>query len=321
MLFSIIVPAYNAEKYLQECVESVLSQSLKDFELILVDDGSKDDTPKICDEYARKDTRVRVIHKQNGGSSSARNVGIDASAGEYIMFLDSDDYWDDKNALRNIKENISKKEADIYMMGFKKFFQKENKLTDEHWDVDEIDRADEQEDKLKCIMQNNMFIASAWNKIIRRMFLIRNEIKFVVGQNAEDIEWCAKLLLTTNKIIALDLNFYIYRKQNNESISSNINKKILYDISNVIERYAEIAEKTNSIYLKHYLAQQYVLWLTLSNNLKSGNIRDLLKKMKTYCYLINYNYYPYVKKVYKVRKFGFYGVRKMLGIYYLLKNK
>lgn len=321
MLFSIIVPAYNAEKYLQECVESVLSQSLKDFELILVDDGSKDDTPKICDEYARKDTRVRVIHKQNGGSSSARNVGIDASAGEYIMFLDSDDYWDDKNALRNIKENISKKEADIYMMGFKKFFQKENKLTDEHWDVDEIDRADEQEDKLKCIMQNNMFIASAWNKIIRRMFLIRNEIKFVVGQNAEDIEWCAKLLLTTNKIIALDLNFYIYRKQNNESISSNINKKILYDISNVIERYAEIAEKTNSIYLKHYLAQQYVLWLTLSNNLKSGNIRDLLKKMKTYWYLINYNYYPYVKKVYKVRKFGVYGVRKMLGIYYLLKNK
>ena len=91
-MVSVIVPVYKAEKYLCRCIDSVLAQTYQDFELILVDDGSPDGCPKICDEYARKDDRIKVIHKENGGVSSARNAGIDASTGEYLMFVDADDY-------------------------------------------------------------------------------------------------------------------------------------------------------------------------------------------------------------------------------------
>ena len=89
---SIIVPVYQVEKYIRQCVDSILAQTFTDFELILVDDGSKDQSGQICDEYARMDTRVKVIHKENGGLSDARNTGMDQASGKYFMFVDSDDY-------------------------------------------------------------------------------------------------------------------------------------------------------------------------------------------------------------------------------------
>ena len=92
MLLSIIVPVYNTEKTIRQCVDSILSQEYNDFELLLIDDGSKDASPAICDEYARQDDRVRVFHKENGGVSSARNLGIDNAQGEWITFVDADDY-------------------------------------------------------------------------------------------------------------------------------------------------------------------------------------------------------------------------------------
>ena len=98
---SIIIPVYNAENYLRRCIDSVLSQSFTDFELILVDDGSKDKSPQICDEYASQDTRVRVIHKANGGVSAARNDGLDIAKGEYITFIDSDD-WVERDYLSTL---------------------------------------------------------------------------------------------------------------------------------------------------------------------------------------------------------------------------
>lgn len=103
---SIIIPVYNAEKYLRRCIESVLSQSFTDFELILVDDGSKDSSPQICDEYVAKDDRVRVIHKENGGVSAARNDGLDIAKGEYVTFIDSDD-WVKKEYLQGFYDKHS----------------------------------------------------------------------------------------------------------------------------------------------------------------------------------------------------------------------
>ena len=91
---SIIVPVYNVEKYIHKCINSILDQSLTEFELILVDDGSPDRSGEICDEYSKKDNRIKVIHKSNGGVSSARNIGIDKACGEYIGFVDPDDYID-----------------------------------------------------------------------------------------------------------------------------------------------------------------------------------------------------------------------------------
>ena len=99
MLFSIIVPVYKVEDYIEKCIDSILLQSYTDFELILIDDGSPDKCPLICDQYKERDSRVKVIHKQNGGLSSARNAGLKVAKGEYILFLDSDDFFISGNVL------------------------------------------------------------------------------------------------------------------------------------------------------------------------------------------------------------------------------
>ena len=110
---SVIVPVYNVEKYLEECVESVLSQTFTDYELLLIDDGSTDSSGDLCDQIAKRDVRVRVIHKSNRGSSSARNKGVDEAKGEWIIFLDSDDKWADKDGLRRLCDYAMRKNLDV----------------------------------------------------------------------------------------------------------------------------------------------------------------------------------------------------------------
>ncbi|MGN1194229.1 MAG: glycosyltransferase family 2 protein, partial [Acutalibacteraceae bacterium] len=118
---SVIVPVYNAQMYLERCIKSILGQSFTDFELILVDDGSKDSSPLLCDEAAKKDSRVRVIHKKNGGVSSARNCAIDASKGKYLIFCDSDDYVE-PDWLELMHQAITKDGVEIGVCGFKFIF-------------------------------------------------------------------------------------------------------------------------------------------------------------------------------------------------------
>ena len=109
---SIIVPVYNAEKYLHRCVDSILAQTFTDFELLLINDGSKDNSGKICDEYAAKDPRVRVFHKENGGVSSARNMGLDNAKGEWVTFVDSDD-WLVHNIYEKMLHKLVEENADL----------------------------------------------------------------------------------------------------------------------------------------------------------------------------------------------------------------
>ena len=114
---SIIIPVYNVEKYLNRCIKSILKQTFRDFELILVDDGSPDKCPQLCDDWCKKDKRIWVIHKENGGQSSARNVGLEAARGEYIGFVDSDD-WIEKDMLQLLYDSILKCRADISMCDY-----------------------------------------------------------------------------------------------------------------------------------------------------------------------------------------------------------
>ena len=127
MLFSVIVPIYKVEKYLKCCVDSILTQSFTDFELILVDDGSPDNCPQICDDYAKQDERVKVVHKQNGGHSSARRAGVEIASGEYLLFVDSDDYVS-QDYLETFATPIKEKGADIVCVGEVVFSQANQKL-------------------------------------------------------------------------------------------------------------------------------------------------------------------------------------------------
>lgn len=116
---SIIIPVYQAEKYLYRCLDSILTQSYSRLEVILIDDGSRDRSPQICDEYAKKDSRVKVIHKKNGGAASARNSGIDVATGEYIGFVDSDD-WIEKDTYKKIVQVIEQHEPELLLWDYNK---------------------------------------------------------------------------------------------------------------------------------------------------------------------------------------------------------
>ena len=111
---SVIIPVYNVEKYLEECIQSVLKQTYKNLEIILVDDGSPDNCPKMCDEWAKKDSRIKVIHKQNGGASSSRNTGLDVMTGDFMCFIDSDDFIA-KNYIEVLYNNLIETNSDVSM--------------------------------------------------------------------------------------------------------------------------------------------------------------------------------------------------------------
>lgn len=317
--FSIIVPVYKVEKYLDQCVQSVLCQSYKEYELILVDDGSIDNSPAMCDEYAKQDNRIKVIHKENGGLSDARNHGLRIAMGEYIIFLDSDDFWCDSSGLQKIRNQIQKTDADILIFGMKKFFPNKGIYSDVRVPVcDEVALSHAQ--VTKQLMERNIFVACAWDKVIRHSLIKENKMNFVVGQLSEDIEWCSKLLLCNPKISILSEALYVYRQQNVESITANIGRRNLEHIIEVVFKYTKIAKEQNNIYLLNFMAEQYVLWLTVSNLVNKNEINDLLKKMRECWDLVDYNMYPNVKIVKKLKFVGFNGIRYALKVYKQLKR-
>lgn len=306
--FSIIIPVYNVEKYIDQCISSVLSQTYKEYELILVDDGSKDLSSVICDNYAQNDKRIKIIHKENGGLSSARNAGLDIASGEYVLFLDSDDYWDDPMMLQKIYESICETNSEVYIFGMKKFFKSTGKYEDR-----EIKKGEKTYtiSSIKPLMENNLFVACACDKVVRRELIEENHIRFRLGQMSEDIEWNVKLLLYGQSIGVIYQSFYVYRQENESSITANVKRKNMEDILKVIERYAGV----DNVTIRHYIANQYVLWLTTSNRVSKGEIKDLLQIARGYWYLLEYNWYPYVKKVNRLKSIGFSGVRTLLKIY------
>ena len=117
MKISVVIPVYNKEKYMDDLFQCLLSQTFEEFECILIDDGSTDDSPMICDEYAKKDDRIKVIHKKNGGLSDARNAGLEIASGDYIMFLDSDDYIEN-NMVESLLKVAIENQSDIVLCGF-----------------------------------------------------------------------------------------------------------------------------------------------------------------------------------------------------------
>lgn len=318
---SIIIPIYNTEQYLNQCVDSVLDQTYRNFEIILIDDGSTDGSPKICDEYVKKDKRVRVIHKVNGGLSEARNTGLDIADGEYILFIDSDDWWDDAEALERTVKIIKENKADVYVFGVKKYFQADDVILADPWKINRFYILQAKQDRINAIMENDLFNTGAWNKIIKKEFIDLNNMRFIANQCSEDIEWCTKILLRTQNILPLRENFYVYRKQNSRSITSNVKLKSLVDILSVIKKYSTIVvKKSDKDYVLNYLAHQYIVLMAISNKFAKKDIEELLIDMKKYWWLIKYHLYPYVNTAYKFRFLGFSGLRKLLGLYLKIKQ-
>lgn len=307
--FSIIIPVYKVERYLKQCIESILCQNMKDYEIILVDDGSPDRCPEMCDHFSTMYHFIRTVHQANGGQSSARNSGLSVAQGKYILFLDSDDFWCCNDALSVMQTKLQESNADVLIFGKKKYYQLKDTYDDEIVPV--LDDSFQTEDIVAALMQQNIYVACAWDKVIRHEFIKKNKIDFVIGQVSEDIEWCAKILLGNPAITVLPKCIYVYRQQNSNSITANIGRKNIECVANVIMKYSTCKDEN----ILNYFAEQYILWMTISNCVKKSEITDLLKQMKKQWFLMDYCRYPHVRVAKKFRLFGFEIVRRLLGYY------
>lgn len=213
---SIIVPIYNCDKYLEECIESIINQTFKNFELILVDDGSTDNSGSICDFYKDKDKRVRVIHKKNGGVSSSRNVGINLAIGKYVGFVDSDDIIN-RNMYKIMLEAINKEDADICQCKYEYFWNEDIDLNEEkeNYNYTVLSNIEAIDNNFKYDDNQNTAITVLWNKIYKRDLF--ENLMFPNGRIHEDEYITYKIIYKARKMIFLDEKVYFYR-QHPESI-------------------------------------------------------------------------------------------------------
>ena len=205
ILISVIVPVYNVEAYLPRCVDSILNQTYSNLEIILVDDGTKDDSDKICDDYAEKDRRIRVIHKENGGLSSARNAGIDIARGEYLAFVDSDD-WIEPDALESLLRTAREQQTELVIAGRwdvkAKTGEKKKGLCPEKLETIPAEEA------VRRIFTWDHCDSASWDKLYhRRLF---REIRFPVGKICEDVPIMYRIVLDAGRVAMLDKPVYNY---------------------------------------------------------------------------------------------------------------
>lgn len=243
-LISVIIPVYNTAKYLHKCVDSVLSQTYTNLEIILVNDGSTDNSGKICDEYAQKDKRIKVIHKRNGGLSSARNAGIKMATGQFLSFIDSDD-WVDKKFIEILYNLICKYKTEISCVGY---YEVDNK--GEH--IKQILSGNEDETVVINIKALEMGFSSlcffACNKLFdKRLF---RQINFPEGQLYEDITAISSIFLKTKDIAITNVPLYYYNKMNTASITKakfSIKKLDYFKATDKILMYALTANNISLI--------------------------------------------------------------------------
>lgn len=257
MKISVIIPVYNVESYIVECVTSVLAQDYNSMEVILVNDGSSDSSGSICDAFAEKDNRVKVIHKPNSGLSDARNISIASATGEYVLFLDGDDFWADSHAVSTLVSRVKRTNADVLNFSYIKWFEDTDKKQPYFNNVAEMPEFRSVAEQVAYLAENGLYIASACNKMIRRSLL--DQIPFESGISSEDIPWCAKLMLSANSMDFTCVNFYMYR-QRAGSIRHTINDKKCDDLANGILsciRLAEAAPADKKSALLHYAAFQF----------------------------------------------------------------
>lgn len=223
-LISIIIPVYNTEKYLQECIDSVLAQTYENFELLLINDGSKDGSPQICDAYAAKDDRVKVFHQENAGVSAARNKGLDNATGEYVSFVDADDTVIPEY-LEKMMGAMSTERIDLVSFGYCKIYEDNKKV----FPCSPTKSNGTAENLLTNLIVENETL-TPWMCLVRRNIVFNHKISFIEGcRYGEDQEFVYKLLVHCSKVTAVESSLYNYRIWNGSAMA----KKTLNILDNI----------------------------------------------------------------------------------------
>lgn len=227
-LISVIVPVYNVAKYLDACIVSIQKQTYTHLEIILIDDGSTDESGSICDRYALEDKRIRVIHQKNAGLSAARNKGISICQGEYISFIDSDDFID-KGFIETMYKVVTESGCDLACMEAARFYDGDEEKVYSYWDRIENQKEDYtvyySEQMLNIAFYQKLSVTGAQLKLYRKKLF--QHILFPVGRYYEDLATTYLFILCANRVAALHYRLYAYRVRKNGIMASTFNDKCL----------------------------------------------------------------------------------------------
>ncbi len=235
-MISIVIPAYNVKAYIDRCLDSVVNQTYRDLEVILVDDGSTDGTSKVCDIRGQQDSRITVVHQENGGLSAARNTGLNYCHGEYVFFLDSDDYLEE-NAMEIMLKKAEETEADIVCCGIRKVYDRqaaESFTRDCNLELNSVEAVRE-------MMVSNTVCSTAWNKLYRRS--LWKDMFYPLGKKHEDEFITYKLLYAANRVIYIGREFYQYYQRSDSIMGNIIQEGNLSDIEAMEERSRWLLER------------------------------------------------------------------------------
>lgn len=304
ILVSVIVPIYNVEEYLKKCLDSIINQTYKKIEIILVDDGSTDYSGNICDEYSKIDRRIKVIHKENGGLSSARNVGIDNSSGKYIVFIDSDD-WINSYFIENLYTIAYESNSDLVISGLKRVFNMNN--FDDSKNDNSYRIISKTEALNMTLLGDNGIDVSACGKMYKSD-IFRN-IKYPIGELYEDFLIIDNIIEKCNKIAITNYRGYYYYQRFGSIMHSKYSKKRYV----LIEKSEQIIKKSQVF---HPEIIDYAIYRYIINNLlfikMTVNDLDYKAEYANFCQ----NLKKYSKEFFK---FKFVSIKTKLLVFIILR--
>ncbi|MEI0495510.1 glycosyltransferase [Brachyspira intermedia] len=237
-LISIILPVYNAEKYIEKCLKSLITQTYNNIEILCINDGSKDNSYNILKKYAEKDNRIKVFTQENSGPAKTRNVGLDNASGDYIMFCDADDYYQ-QNMCELMLKTIIENDVDIVMCGINIIYCLSNNIREEEVEYFKLKLKGKHDILNNEILSINIML---WNKILKRSIINNNNIHFLDGFEHDDANFILKYLINCKNYYGLDLKLYNYQIINPNSVMmnfyyKNMNNKLdfIYSYNNLID--------------------------------------------------------------------------------------
>lgn len=321
---SIIVPIYNIEKYVSECIDSVIKQNYINIEIILIDDGSTDGSGKLCDNYCKLDKRIRVIHCKNSGLSAARNLGIKVCTGDYIIFLDGDDFLSE-NCITDICEIIEKNiNVDIICGKIINYYP--NKEIKENFILDKKNILNKKGTEVLTyfyeeIQETEMW--SAWRSIYNRRFLIDNNLFFTEGITSEDFDLVPRIYIKANRIVPYNKPFYYYRQLRPNSIINTVNLKRFQDITQIINKHLNMIKNNNydDKFKKAFinkLANVYASYFVIIGETSLEDRESVEKIMKNLTWILKYTSGVKGRYVYFMEKI--IGMKLTYKIYAFMKS-
>lgn len=285
MRFSIIIPAYNVEDYLLDCVDSVIKQSFRDYEIILVNDGSTDSTLEICQELSKKNKSINLITKKNGGLSSARNAGIEIAKGDYLLFLDGDDFWGNYQFLNDLNRIIeNQKDIDLIIFPWSYYFSTNN-FTKYPFKLDKINFSGSFKSDYMELINQGIWYPSACNKCIRNQN-INDNLLFPLNITGEDVIWCFNLSKYVKSYTIYNNPIYMYRQNRIGSISYKVTRKNIQDLFFSIEKIINDVNFDNKVETYTYLSYSYLEFIPYIKDFVDET--DIMKLFKKYKWLIKY---------------------------------